>query len=67
MNILLAETEHFSPAALERLEAVATVGQDFEVDLADCEVLWVRLARKIDAGVMDRAPALKAIVSAISS
>lgn len=68
-KLLIAESRDFSPAALETLRPY------FALDLADvdrehllkrvhdCDYLWVRLRTFIDAEILDRAPALKGVVT----
>ncbi len=69
MNILVAESNGFSPRALEILRragevrlADAGAGGLREL-VADAEVLWVRLRHRIDSAVMDAAPRLRIIAT----
>ena len=69
MKILIAESNGFSPAALQTLYGV---GEVIEADLdragliaavADAEVLWVRLRNHIDAEIFDAGPRLRIVVT----
>ena len=70
VQILIAESDGFSPEALARLRAgadVITADLDREGLLAaipEADVLWVRLRNRIDAEVMAAAPRLRCIVTA---
>lgn len=70
MKVLIAESGGFSPEATAMLEAVADVTSadlsrpELLEEVGDVEVLWVRLRTPIDREVLDRAPKLKAIVTA---
>lgn len=68
-RILVAESEDFSPRALEILEQKSVVTlADLDRNgllqaVTECDVLWVRLRSRIDAEVMDAAPNLKLIAT----
>ena len=70
MKVLIAESAGFSPAAIASLREVSDVVthdlQKAELLEAvhDVDVLWVRLRHTIDAEVLDRAPRLRAVVTA---
>ena len=70
LNILVAESRDFSPAAARRIEAVAQVCYA-DLDYAElleavdhADVLWVRLRHVIGKEVFDRAGRLEAVVTA---
>jgi D-3-phosphoglycerate dehydrogenase / 2-oxoglutarate reductase len=69
VNILIAESEAFSPAAADVLRGLGPVTlADLDREgllraVPDADVLWVRLRHRIDAEVMAAAPRLRAIVS----
>ena len=70
MKVLIAESAGFSPQAIEALQGVGDVtaadlsrAQLLEA-VRETEVLWVRLRTPIDREVLDRAPALRAVVTA---
>ena len=69
MNILLTESQGFSPRALEILAALGHVQQldlsapELRNAVADCEVLWIRLRNFIGAEVLGSAPRLQWIVT----
>lgn len=67
--LLIAESEGFSPKAIELLKTcyeVRTADLDragLLSNLSEVETLWIRLRSKIDKEVIDVAPKLKAIVT----
>jgi D-3-phosphoglycerate dehydrogenase / 2-oxoglutarate reductase len=69
-QILNAEPENYSPRALETLQAIGSVRSEGQTrssllaNLADVDVLIVRLAFKLDEEVFSAAPNLRAVVSA---
>jgi len=69
MKLLIAESQDFSPDAIQLLKTHFVL-QLADLDrtgllerVADCEILWVRLRNMIDAEVMDAAPLLKVIAT----
>jgi D-3-phosphoglycerate dehydrogenase / 2-oxoglutarate reductase len=69
MNILIAESTGFPPAAAERLRQSGNVvlaeldRPALETAVVDADVLWVRLRNRIDAALLMRAPQLKIIAT----
>jgi D-3-phosphoglycerate dehydrogenase / 2-oxoglutarate reductase len=69
-NILISESNGFSPKALDLLRSVAHVAlADLDRDglksaLEDTDILWVRLRNQIDDGILEHAPRLKLVASA---
>jgi D-3-phosphoglycerate dehydrogenase len=67
MRIGILEPDGFSDASRARHSAVGTVdvfyGGDLGRFVADKDVLFVRLARRIDAGLLDLAPKLRFLCS----
>lgn len=67
--VLVAESRGFSEAGQAALESVACVRladlrrEELLRDVADADVLWVRLRNRIDAPVLDSAPRLLLIAS----
>lgn len=62
LRVLNIEAEDYSCEAQNIIESVADYSASSEI--SDCDVLIVRLARRIDAGILDQLPNLKAIVTA---
>nr|MBI1231052.1 hypothetical protein [Cytophagales bacterium] len=62
MRVLNIEAEDYSREAQSIIESVADYSASAEI--SDCEVLIVRLARRIDADILDQLPSLKAMVTA---
>lgn len=69
MNILIAESTGFPPAAAERLRQSGKVvlaeldRPALEAAVVDADVLWVRLRNRIDAALLMSAPQLKIIAT----
>jgi len=70
MKVLIAESGGFSPAAIAALREVAevTTGDLNKAQLLesirDADVLWVRLRHPIGTEILERAPNLRAVVTA---
>ncbi len=68
-TVLVSESRGFSTSVADRLRQhcnlrLADLGPGELVDVADVDVLWVRLRHQIDDRVMAAAPSLRAIVTA---
>jgi len=68
-TILLSECSGFSRSVTERLHELGNLRlrdlqrEDLLAEVADADVLWIRLRHRIDAEVLAAAPRLRAIVS----
>ncbi len=68
-RLLIAESQDFSPAALQLLQTAFEIEfkdlnrTELKKRIGDCEVLWVRLRNFLDREILDAAPNLKIIAT----